>query len=339
MRRMRLAIISFFGIFLFSNCSDDGARRLPRFSGAPGEVLVVMDEKPWMQNPGDSLRKYLEAPYPQLPQAEASFSILHFASGEMNDLLRLHRNIIQVVIGADAENQDKITFQRSRWSSGQLVFTIRAVDKESYYALLRTDIPKLIETINETEVDRLQDYNKEFGNDQLEAKIEQDFGISLNMPSDFEVAVEGAEFIWLKRDRIKYKGNTAHEITQGLIIFTYPYLSDTALKPSALMQVRDSLLKKYIPGPKEGTYMTTEYRFPPTSEVTTKDNKYAVETRGLWKTENYFMGGPFIDLSTTTKKDEKVISISGFAFAPNFKKREFLRELEAILKSASIPQE
>jgi hypothetical protein len=103
-----------------------------------------------------------------------------------------------------------------------------------------------------------------------------------------------------------------------------------------IIAVRDSVLKENVPGPKEGTYMTTEYLFEPVSRPLNLNGKYSVLTRGLWKTENYFMGGPFMSLTTTSANDQKVICVSGFVFAPKFDKREYIREIEAMLRSVQV---
>ena len=140
--------------------------------------------------------------------------------------------------------------------------------------------------------------------------------------------------MWIRRERVKYLGNTAHDITQGFMIYRYPYKGQQSFDEESILSTRDSVLERHIPGPKPNTHMTTEYRFPPNSEPISISNKYGVITRGLWKTENYFMGGPFMSLTTTGANDQYAICISGYVFAPKFDKREYIREVEAVLKSA-----
>jgi len=335
----RLHIALLITLITFSNCSDqESQRRLPRHSGMPGEVLIIMSDQTYNNAPGDSLRAHLEILYPQLPQGEPSFSILHFTPAQMSKMLQHHRNIIQVVIGPDAEGENKISFQKEKWSSAQLYFKITATDEEAFYELLRSEFDRVSSLINKTEIERIQDNYRENGNVALREKIEEEFGVSLYLPADFKVARETDDLLWIRRERVKYLGNTAHDITQGIFIFKYPYTSDSALTQSAAMAVRDSLLKEHVPGPKEGTYMTTEYKYPPSSEVISLNDRYSLLTRGLWKTENYFMGGSFMALTTLSNDTRNVISVSGFVFAPKFDKREYTREIEAILRSVSLAE-
>ncbi len=324
-------------LIVFTNCSDqNGTRKLPRHSGEPGEVLIVMPEKQWEGAIGDSLRAELQQYYPQLPQGEPSFSLLQFTSAQMSKMLNVHRNIIEITIGLDAEGRNKVAYERDKWSDDQLVFKVYATDEEEFYKLLKTDFPKIEALINSKEINRIQSNYKKFGNDDLENIVEKNYGISLYLPDDFKVAKDTGNFMWLRRERVKYMGNTPHDITQGLFIFTYPYSSDSALTEANALAVRDSILKMYVPGPKPGTYMTTEYRYPPSTEVIDLNGKYSLLTRGLWKTENYFMGGPFMSLTTTSRDDRSIISVSGFVFAPKFDKREYIREIESILRSIEV---
>lgn len=325
-------------LLLFTQCdsSQSSERRLPRHSGESGELLVVMPESKWLSNPGDSLRAVLEQTYQQLPQPEPYFNLLHFSPHEMSSLLRQHRNIVRVIIGPDSEGKNNVGLSRDKWSNNQLVFTIRAEDEDKFYELLHTEVEQMVELIDETEVARYNSKYRATNDKAIEKKIAKDLKVDITIPAECEIAESADDFIWVKRERIKYQGNSGHDITQGFFIYKYPYTSDILLTQEAILEKRDAFLKKYVPGPTEGTYMTTEYRFEPTSEVIVIADKYNVYTRGLWRTENYFMGGPFMQRTTTSKDGKYVVCITGFVFAPKFKKREYIREIEAVLQSAKF---
>ena len=60
------------------------------------------------------------------------------------------------------------------------------------------------------------------------------------------------------------------------------------------------------------------------------------ELRGLWRTENAFMGGPFLSYTVLDEKRNRVVTAEGFVFAPSLDKRNYVRELEAIIQSVEI---
>jgi hypothetical protein len=87
--------------------------------------------------------------------------------------------------------------------------------------------------------------------------------------------------------------------------------------------------------------MTTTYAFQdldlfPEGIDVSIDGQYGRLIRGLWRVENNFMGGPFISLSTYDEVNNRIITIEGEVFAPKFDKREYLRELEAIIFSLKL---
>ena len=57
------------------------------------------------------------------------------------------------------------------------------------------------------------------------------------------------------------------------------------------------------------------------------------ETRGLWEVYNDFMGGPFVSHSFYSKDGRYIIVLDGFVYAPKFDKRQYLRQVEAIMYS------
>jgi hypothetical protein len=326
----------FFALLTLSvlSCNPEKeGRRLPRHSGEPGEVIVVMEEPLWRGAPGDSLRVILEDYVQYLPQAEPRFKLLHFTQAQMSGLLQQHRNIIQINIDPDYTESEGVKLVRDKWSSHQVVLAINAANLDGYYQLLKEQVPQAADIIDDTEMDRLDQRLYKFKSDDIQDKIKAKFGMDLRVPDDCEIAKEAEDFLWIKRERIKYIRNEGHQITQGFFIYTYPYSSDSAFTQREILAVRDSVLKQYVPGPSVNSYMTTEYRYPPESENETVNGRFATITRGLWRTENEFMGGPFVSLTTTSGDGSEIVCVSGFVFAPKFDKREYIREVEAVLKT------
>ena len=97
-------------------------------------------------------------------------------------------------------------------------------------------------------------------------------------------------------------------------------------------------MKQYIPGPSNGSYMKTDQEyFPPESRVIGDfATDYAVKTAGLWMLENDFMGGPFLSYSFVDPKNQELITLCGYVYQPNKKKRDLLRQLEAIMYSVDF---
>ena len=66
---------------------------------------------------------------------------------------------------------------------------------------------------------------------------------------------------------------------------------------------------------------------------------YAFEARGLWCMENDMMGGPFVSHARVDRPNGRVVVVEAFVYAPEKKKRDLMRQLEASLYTLNLPQE
>jgi hypothetical protein len=60
---------------------------------------------------------------------------------------------------------------------------------------------------------------------------------------------------------------------------------------------------------------------------------YTKEMRGMWKVVNDFMGGPFLSYTFVDNRTGKLVTVEGFYYEPNQKKRNMMLQLEAIAYS------
>ena len=77
-------------------------------------------------------------------------------------------------------------------------------------------------------------------------------------------------------------------------------------------------------------YMTTDHHVLQSS-IQKVNNQNVLEIRGLWAMEHEAMGGPFVLQARYDSIHQRVLVAEGFVFAPNKKKREYIRQLEAAL--------
>jgi hypothetical protein len=82
--------------------------------------------------------------------------------------------------------------------------------------------------------------------------------------------------------------------------------------------------------------MTLSKMFEPIAYDMVVNNLEVVELRGLWDLENGFMGGPFISHSVYDAKRNRIVTVDGYIYHPNQKKRVKLRQIEAIIYSLEI---
>ena len=97
-------------------------------------------------------------------------------------------------------------------------------------------------------------------------------------------------------------------------------------------------MKRNIPGEKPNQWMQTNPEFVWTKNITV-NGEFAMEARGLWEMRNDAMGGPFVSHTRLDEKNNRVIVVEGFVYAPDKMKRTMLRRLEAALYTLEIAKE
>jgi hypothetical protein len=60
------------------------------------------------------------------------------------------------------------------------------------------------------------------------------------------------------------------------------------------------------------------------------------EVRGIWEMKGYTMAGPFITYAIEDKINNRYLVADGYVYAPSLQKRDYIFELESIIKSISI---
>lgn len=336
---------------LLTACGADNfdEKSLPGAMGSPGELVVVCDDAIWKGVSGDELRKAYGAEQPGLPQPEPWFKLIRFDEGNFSEISQRYRNILFVtsldnnsktsrfikdLLGEKQYSQQltDTTFlfveSENRWAIGQQVmYLIGNSDRALAHAINRKQI-ELRNYLNAQELKRVMaDIKSKGRNNKAEKLIADSCGIRLFVPKNYQIRVAKSGFVWIARED--------DEKALNLFIKLRPYTSESQFWAANVNSFRDSLTRQLIPGPTQGSYYTTEYLFPPDTVVTSLNGQYALKMRGLWRVENDFMGGPFIHTTGLETRSNQLISLEGFVYYPKEKKRELLRELEAIIASAS----
>ena len=118
--------------------------------------------------------------------------------------------------------------------------------------------------------------------------------------------------------------------------YTFPYTTPEAFSETYLVVKRASVLRQQIPGSFPGSYMQTERRFGLCYTPMLWQDTYCGMLRGLWRVEGDMMGGPFVSLARLDPSGKRVIVVEGFVYAPESKKANLIRRMEAALFTLSL---
>ncbi len=316
----------FFAFVLLVSCNDNtkDQRIIPSSSGNINTLLVVTDNLLWDDSVGEAIRNTFAAPVPALNQEEPLFSLSQMPPQVFSGFATKNRIILKIEKGKPANT----SINEDVYAKPQTLVVVSGMTNQEIIEQITNNASKIISVFKKEEIkERQRQINKSLFDDNA---LEKELGVSLNFPTAYRIAKQDGKFFWIRKDIATG--------TMDLMVYEVP-LSNIKKGDSAVIDVvrmRDSIGEVHIQGPVEGSYLMTEEAFAPYFYETIVDNKPTFETKGLWDVKNAFMSGPFINYAIEDKLNNRYVVIEGYVFAPSVEKRDYIFELEAIIKSIKI---
>ena len=323
---MKLFINIIIFALAFFSCNETASKKVykPQSSGNINSLLVVVDDDLWGASVGEAIRRHIGSEIYGLPQIEPQFDLRQVPKSVFSDFVRMNRTVLKVQLS----NEDGVKFYTNPYAKPQKMIVISGTSRKILAELIEQNSSKIISVLKNEELkERQRRIKKSLFNT---AAVEKTLGATLNVPSVYRIAKKENDFFWIRRD-------TKTGII-NLLLFSVPlqeFKSKDAFS-QRVIQLRDSVAKQHIPGPVDGNFMTTETAYTPFSFFTEIANTKALETRSLWKIEGAFMSGPFINFSFEDIKNNRLLVAEGFVYTPSEPKRDYVFELESIIKSITI---
>ncbi|KJD34089.1 group I intron homing endonuclease [Tamlana nanhaiensis] len=335
---IRYVILSAFTLFFLVSCGNkkksDKDIYIADATGAINNVSVVMENDLWDGSVGEAVRSVLAKPIYGLPQDEPTFTISQIPPAVFSGFVTKNRTVLKIETGKEAD----LKVLDDAYAKPQKVIVISGKTKQEIIDLIIENEVKIVDVFRNVELAaRLAQMEK---SPHSYTQIKEKLGLTIQFPSIYSVAKESDNFFWFRKS-----------ITIGhmhLMMYDLPH-DGIKRNDSTVLQIiklRDSIGEKYFRGRLDGnldangqtisSFMVTESAYAPYLKETIVDNKPALETKGIWELTNDFMGGPFIDYAIEDKTNNRWVIIEGFAFAPSVEKRNYMLELEAIIKSVKI---
>lgn len=357
----------YFQVLLFlivtvSACSPE-TKQQPKFietyaHGHVNQLLVVSDSTLWTGPVGDTFFYYFAGPYILTPQPEAIFDITHFTPGafaawssrqefrmillvaDLNDADEATSRMIRNDLGEkklEEIRKDKgysVVVGRDKWAKNQTVFYVVGFGEDKLAECIASHFPVVAKRINDEdkEVIKATVYQADQDYD-LNAEVLGELGLQLKIPGDFKKAKNSTNLnaVWLRRD--------VRDVHVGLIINKRPYTNKKQLSKTGMKEIIDELGVLISSWIVDSKMRVDDQNLPMFMETTSLNNKYAVVGRGIWEMDNDFKGGPFVCYEVLDEKNGNLYTLYGYVFAPGEDKRNYLQEIEYVIRTASIPEQ
>lgn len=322
-----IAFAASIATLFLSSCDQGTGGYKPTVTGQSYELLVVGDQKIWKDSVGIRVKDSLTCEMPCMPQMEKFFEVSYTPKEEFTGILKPVRNILFYEIDPAMYTQPKMMQSRDTWAETQAVMHIVAPDKDSFEDFFNSHIEEIRRFYINAENERIVKFFGKFRHGEYCDSVRKRFGANLIIPSSLTQARFEKDFAWFSN------GNP--DFTENIIVYKIPYRDESDFIKESLLYYRDSVMKAYVGGPTDGSYMTTRYEIiPPVSTVLPSlDGKYSVEIRGLWRIEGDYMAGPFVSRSYLDPENRNIVTAEAFIYRPNKSKRSAYRQLEAMISS------
>lgn len=318
---------------LFVSCDTKETKQVmrsflfPTSSGNPYEVMIVAEDSIWDGYAGRAMRYVLNKPLKGLPQEESAFHVSRVAPQHYDRITNLFRNIIVFQVGKEYA-QTKFKFERDVYSYPQIIMTVQGPTSAEVSMYITEHTDYIIDFFSDEEINRAaREYHDEH-NIKFANKVKEMFDCEFYIPVDIKKMKVGEDFIWASNDALSG--------LQNIVIYSYPYVSEKVFRKGVYIALRDSFMKRNIPGERPDQYMATDKNHVTVKNIHVR-GEFAQEARGLWHMENDAMGGPFVAHSVVDTVNNRVVVVEGFVYAPEKMKRSMLRRLEAALYTLKVP--
>ncbi len=330
-RKLLLCLAACLMAATFSACKDAATQALLKksSSGKTQELLLVIDHDNYQGNTFHLIDSLFAREQDGLNQPEAMFDIANIpiSSFENADMFRSHHNVI--ICDIKPENPNKVYRHVDRFAAPQIVYDFAATDPATLDSLLLRYAPRILDDLFATEYRRIEKvYTKDF-HPEIMALIQKHFGFKVVIPSEYVIAPPVCgDFMWIRKETKDY--------SQNIFIQVEPYLNENQFTQEVMLNHLDTMMKRHVPGPADGSYIGTERRLPFHTKVTEMKGQYAVELRGNYRCFGDFYGGPFVTYAVLSPDRREVVLITGLLYSPRKDKRDLLMQVDGICRTLSF---
>ncbi|MBL6964364.1 MAG: DUF4837 family protein [Bacteroidetes bacterium] len=326
--------------------------------GIEYSIVVISDLVYAYPDLKSELNKLFAFEMPVLPQPESYFRLIFVHPDSISDLQK--RNLCVMLINLttfsdkmndfarrelkiEADHKTSAHYQmiENAWAYPQEVIYIEGTSMEEMIELITSQQDEFVRTCDKTEKIRLKRrvYAKGRNNTATNRLLKMHH-IDISIPKGFvnikEIVPSGSDSILekLEIDGLSWFRNNTKAYSMDLLFY---YTSLDEYKNAAADQIlmkKDKITSQLVQGHNPGSYVVIAYDYnPPQIKNTTVAGLEALEIRGLWETKEDFMGGPFLLYAVRDTKNNRMLFIDAFVYAPQMMKKPFIKRLEVSLET------
>lgn len=313
-------------VLLLTSCDSKPKPAVkPHSKGLPSELLLVTDEAVSKSDVMDSLNAMVLEPLPEIMQPEPMFRVLRVSERHYTRRYVTMHTKLFVHLDADVV-KPMMGVSRDVSAFPQTEVTVSArnlTDLRTFFSCHKQDVVQAL--LEGQLLVRMADLRKRH-NAHVYQQACKHMGYSIFVPKSVHAVKKGKRFLWA--------GSNLQERDMNVVIYEFPWDGSALDNTDGLVAVRDSVMKRNIPGEKDGQWMqTSKVDGNPLVIIQRKQfcGRDYLEMRGMWDVRNAPIGGPFVSMFMLDSLRGMVLAAEGFVYSPSTEKRDLIRMVEASL--------
>ncbi len=324
---------------------------LPPANGEIGEIILIMDSSQYQGELGEAVRSTFNISVEALPQDESMFN-MHYANPlRVNSVLRRARNLLYVTTLDDKSDDSKtlralftneslkkiyndtteyVRVKKDEYAEWQTVMHLYGKNSRILTNHIYRNQDYLREIFERLEIENLKKKIFASREKEIERTLRIDHGYSIKVPYGYDIAKNLPNFSWFRFLEADHEKN--------IFIHYQDFTSQDQL--SDMAAYRDEITTTYLrDSEKPSLYITYQDILPALTDTITFKKKFALRNKGLWKISDNSGGGPYISYTFVDEENARIYYIEGYVYAPGRQKKNYIRELDAILSTFKTPSE
>lgn len=247
-----------------------------------------------------------------------------------NEVTKYVKSILDsTVLNLIKEGKEFVIKKNDVWAKNQILVILVSNSIEELRIKALKDKDNLLYYFQSASDERLMKnlYNPTYEKKDLEAKYLKEHGWKIYIQADFLEAINNKEnnFVWLRR-------SPNSDMERWIFIHWIDSADSRWLDKDSVIAIRNRVTQKFLRTTDDKAYVEIAKEYLNHSEVNF-NNKYAIFTQGLWRMNDYSMGGPFVNYIFLDNKRNRLYMLDGSVFSPRYEKKSLIQQVDVTLRT------
>ncbi len=328
--------------FYFSSCES----HLKPAIGKEDEIFVIADSTEWEKYYG--LFSQIFEKEIITPQPEVLFYLNRVNLDEINKYKKRKNLMIVALLNSNnsvsnyvksildsssleliKSGKEFVIKKQDVWAKDQVLVILAASSFEELQIRALRNKDNLLYYFQKASDERVMGnlYNPQYERKELEAKYLKNYGWTIYIQADFVEAVDNSneKFVWLRR-------SPDTDMERWLFIHWIDSADVDMLNNDFIINERNNVTKRFLKSIDDKAYVEIAKENIVHSEFNL-NGKYSIFTQGLWRMNDYSMGGPFVNYTFFDPDTKRLYMLDGSVFSPRYEKKSLIQQVDVNLRT------